>query len=142
MCIWLKSPNRAWNSLWHLEQTRFVGTLLIELSLTLDLQSCFYSRPPCLRCNSTIHNDAQPDVFFLIYGFPVIHINVEHFHFSDFSSPKGPGNFLRIRLSSFWSHDQSILAGISSEKCEGIIMSARRILSCHLILGSFFRQFR
>ena len=32
-----------------------------------------------LGCNSTIHNDAPPDVWFLSQGFPVIHINIEPF---------------------------------------------------------------
>ena len=41
MRIWLKSPIRGWKSLWHLGQRRFIGTLLVELSLPLDLESCF-----------------------------------------------------------------------------------------------------
>ena len=41
MHIWLKRPIRAWNSLLHLWQTtRFVRTLLVELSFPLDLRSC------------------------------------------------------------------------------------------------------
>ena len=62
--ICLKSTICAWNSLWRLGQTRFVGTLLVELSMTLDLKSCLlFSASLTLSesAQSTTH-DALPDL--------------------------------------------------------------------------------
>ena len=165
MRICLKSPILAWNSLWNLGQTRFVATLLVELSLTLDMRSCLlFSASLTLSdadLTSTIHNNTPPDASFLSHGYPVIPINVETFQwcfkcvlgafllpplvrFPDFSSPKS--NFLGRRVSCIlisWPVD---LSWYFISKVWRLIMSARartsvsRILSCHLILRSFLRQ--
>ena len=82
--MWLKSPICAWNSLWHLGQTRFVrrdasgwvivDSVLVKLYFILGFLDSIW-----LRCNSTIHNDVPPDVSFLSQDFTVIHFNVEPF---------------------------------------------------------------
>ena len=113
-----------------------------------------------LRCSSIIHNDAPPDAPFLSQVFPVIYINIEprvslkHFfwplqvRFPDFSSPKS--NFLRRHVSCIlitWPVHLSHVSWYFISTVWRLIMSAWagtwvcRILSCHLILRSFLRQF-
>ena len=72
-----KEPNSC------MEQSVTFRTLLVDLTLALDLQSCLLVSASLTlpdsdvtQCNSTVRNDDLPDVLFLSKGFLVIHINI------------------------------------------------------------------
>ena len=152
--------------LWHLGQTRFVWTLLVELSLTLDFLSCLsfsasltlsdsdVTAPSTMMLRQMSRSWAkfsQLSTSTLNLLNDVLSASLKRFfwplrvRFPDFSSPKS--NFLRRRVSCILITWPVHLSWYFISTVWRLIMSARartwvcRILSCHLILRSFLRQF-